>query len=46
MILREPNFTFDEHKDSWKVDWDKLSQSLNEKTKLIIINTPHNPTGK
>lgn len=27
------------------IDWRKVSKAINEKTKMIIINTPHNPTG-
>lgn len=27
------------------VDWGKVKSSINTKTKAIIINTPHNPTG-
>ena len=27
-------------------DWDKVAALVNPKTKLIILNTPHNPTGK
>ncbi|XP_056641789.1 kynurenine aminotransferase-like isoform X1 [Diorhabda sublineata] len=30
----------------WKVDQEELSQLFNEKTKVVIVNTPHNPTGK
>jgi methionine aminotransferase len=29
----------------FKVDWDKVKSSISAKTKMIIINTPHNPTG-
>lgn len=29
----------------FKVDWKLVKASLTEKTKMIIINTPHNPTG-
>ena len=29
----------------YNVDWIKLGQKITEKTKMIIINTPHNPTG-
>lgn len=32
--------------DDWLVDWETLESSINEKTKLIVINTPHNPIGK
>ena len=31
--------------DSFTIDWDKLAKTINEKTRLIIINSPHNPTG-
>lgn len=27
------------------IDWEEVEISINSKTKLIIINTPHNPTG-
>ncbi|MEM7331839.1 MAG: methionine aminotransferase [Chloroflexota bacterium] len=30
----------------WSIDPDKLEALFNEKTKLIMINTPQNPTGK
>ena len=30
----------------WEIDWDQLENSINDKTKLIVINTPHNPIGK
>lgn len=33
-------------KDDWEIDWDGLKQALNDKTKAILINSPHNPTGK
>ena len=29
----------------YSVDWDKVKSAITEKTKLIIINTPHNPSG-
>ena len=29
----------------YSVNWDELSQLITEKTRMIIINTPHNPTG-
>jgi len=37
VTLREPNWTFDEK---------ELAAAFNNHTKVIIINTPHNPTGK
>lgn len=30
----------------WHIDREELAALFNAKTKLIIINTPHNPTGK
>ncbi len=30
----------------WAIDPDELEALFNENTKLILINTPHNPTGK
>lgn len=34
--LIEPDFS---------IDWDLVKSSINSKTRLIIINSPHNPTG-
>ncbi|HHS95713.1 MAG TPA: aminotransferase class I/II-fold pyridoxal phosphate-dependent enzyme [Phaeodactylibacter sp.] len=31
---------------SFRIDWDKFAGLLSERTKMIIINTPHNPVGK
>jgi aspartate/methionine/tyrosine aminotransferase len=30
----------------WAIDRDTLAALFNEKTKVIVVNTPHNPTGK
>ena len=30
---------------SYEIPWDALANAINPKTRLIIINTPHNPTG-
>lgn len=32
--------------DKWEVDMHKLEAAITPKTKLMLINTPHNPTGK
>nr|WP_294903602.1 methionine aminotransferase [uncultured Lacibacter sp.] len=29
----------------YKIDWDLVRSSINAKTKAILINSPHNPTG-
>ncbi|MFX0555968.1 methionine aminotransferase [Maribacter sp. CXY002] len=31
--------------DGYQIDWDKFKSRLSSKTRMIIINTPHNPTG-
>ncbi len=31
--------------DGWEMDWPRLEQLLSQKSKLIIVNFPHNPTG-
>jgi len=36
-VLRPPD---------WAIDLDRLAGLFSDKTKLILINTPHNPTGK
>jgi methionine aminotransferase len=30
---------------AYEIPWDVLASAINDKTRLIIINTPHNPTG-
>lgn len=30
----------------YTINWDEVKKAISEKTKAIIINTPHNPTGK
>ncbi|MEL7450601.1 MAG: methionine aminotransferase [Pseudomonadota bacterium] len=27
------------------IDWERFSEALNDRTRLVIINSPHNPTG-
>lgn len=34
------------HPPDWSFDQAELQQAFNSRTKAIIINTPHNPTGK
>jgi methionine transaminase len=29
----------------YEIDWDEVRAAVNSRTRLIIINTPHNPTG-
>lgn len=30
----------------WKVDWEGLENAVSDRTKFIVVNTPHNPIGK
>jgi methionine aminotransferase len=36
---------YDLEAPDYKVDWQKVKRLINQRTKLIIINTPHNPSG-
>jgi methionine aminotransferase len=29
----------------FRIDWDRLREALNDRTRLVVINSPHNPTG-
>ena len=29
----------------FQVDWNKVAAAINDKTRMVIVNTPHNPTG-
>ncbi|MCK0179577.1 methionine aminotransferase [Flavobacteriaceae bacterium S0862] len=33
------------HKPYYKIDWNNVAKVINNNTKMIIINTPHNPSG-
>ncbi len=33
------------HYPHFEIDWDLVKSKISPKTKLIIVNTPHNPTG-
>lgn len=33
------------HAPAYKIDWNQVRKMINQRTKMIIINTPHNPTG-
>lgn len=30
----------------WKLDFEQLEKTISDKTKIIVLNTPHNPIGK
>jgi methionine aminotransferase len=29
----------------FSIDWDRVEQAINDNTRMIIVNSPHNPTG-
>lgn len=31
--------------DGFKIDWEEVKKTIKRKTKLIVLNSPHNPTG-
>lgn len=33
-------------KDGWVLDMGKLEAAITSKTKMLLLNTPHNPSGK
>lgn len=37
---------FSLHMPDFKIYWSELAELVNEKTKMIILNSPHNPTGQ
>jgi methionine aminotransferase len=40
-VMRDPNGQV----ASYEIPWDALAKAINPKTRLLIINSPHNPTG-
>jgi len=34
-----------EHRRGYAVDWDRVQAAISPRTRLLIVNTPHNPTG-
>lgn len=43
---RGPNFDFSKESESWSLDFEKLDRAINAKTKVLMLNSPHNPSGK
>lgn len=46
ILNRDINKLKHTQQDEWDLDWDELENAFNKKTKAILINSPHNPTGK
>ncbi len=45
-LLGLPLIPPSEKNEKWSFDFEKLKQLLNKNTKILILNTPNNPTGK
>ena len=44
-ITRHVPLLIDENGHDFHPDWQRLEESINDKTRLMILNFPHNPTG-
>ena len=44
-ITRHVPLLIDANGHDFHPDWDRLRDTLNDKTRLVILNFPHNPTG-
>ena len=44
-ITRHVPLLIDENGHDFHPDWERLADSINDKTRLLILNFPHNPTG-
>ncbi|MEM5869963.1 MAG: aminotransferase class I/II-fold pyridoxal phosphate-dependent enzyme [Candidatus Aenigmatarchaeota archaeon] len=45
-IDAEPRFLHTDLNSNWKIDLNKLEEMIDSNTKLIILNSPNNPTSK
>lgn len=43
--LKTISLDLEKNNSSWKLDLQKLENAINSKTRVLILNTPHNPTG-
>ncbi|MDJ0794696.1 MAG: methionine aminotransferase [Woeseiaceae bacterium] len=44
-ITRHVPLLIDDNGHDFRPDWDRLRGTLNDRTRLVILNFPHNPTG-
>lgn len=45
LVGAEINYIKLKSEKDFKIDWNEVKRKVNRKTRLIILNTPHNPTG-
>ena len=43
---RSKNGYFSGPEDEWYLDFGKFEEALTDKTKMVVLNSPHNPVGK
>ena len=43
--VRIPMRTPDKADDSFRIDWDRVQDAVSERTRMLVLNFPHNPTG-
>lgn len=34
-----------DHANGYRVDWDRVAAAINPRTRLLVVNSPHNPSG-
>ncbi|MDH3548997.1 MAG: methionine aminotransferase [Gammaproteobacteria bacterium] len=44
-VTRHVPLLIDENGHDFHPDWDRLRDTINDRTRLIVLNFPHNPTG-
>ncbi len=44
-ITRHIPLLIDDNGHDFRPDWERLRETLNDRTRLVILNFPHNPTG-
>jgi aspartate/methionine/tyrosine aminotransferase len=45
-VFKQTKMKLDPETNSWIIDYDDLVKNITSKTKVIMLNSPHNPTGK
>ena len=44
-VTRHVPLTIADNGSDFRIDWQRFEDALNDKTRLVIVNFPHNPTG-
>ena len=46
LLKKIENGVVSDENDEWDIDFDTFEKALNEKTRALVLNSPHNPLGK